>query len=135
MFRPEVPPTEQQSAQDTWDQMFETCVNLLADDIVIYAFGVGPDNWSIQKAGSDDIRVVINDIELQGAEVTVQLIGDPTDDFLPASGTSTFTLLKGAIYGKSVKGNGPRKGCQPSGGGGFDVFTLATPSVLTITRN
>ena len=116
--------------------MFETCVNLLADDIVIYAFGVGPDNWSIQKAGSDDIRVVINDIELQGAEVTVQLIGVPQVDFLPAFGDppSEFTLREGAIYGKSVKGNGPRKGCQPSGGGGFDVFTLFTPSVLTITR-
>ena len=119
---------------DTWNQVFNTCVVLLEPDSVD-GFSVGSDKWRIDEAGG--VRVIFSNILLQGAEVTVQLIGnefDFTDPFLPEPGeTRVFILDQAAIYGKSAKGGGgPRRGCQPPGGGGFDVFTLYTPSTLEI---
>lgn len=126
----------------TWNDVFNTCAVLLAQNSVTDIFVLN-DDWSIEKAGG--VRVIFRDIRLQGAEVTVQLIGNefefsepfiPVPDDAPGStATRTFDLDQAAIYGKSVKGGGgPRQGCQPSGGGGFDIFPLLhVDSVLVIT--
>ena len=119
----------------TWNQVFNTCIVLLEPDSVESVF-VGDDNWSIHKSGG--VRVILHSILLQGAEVTVQLIGnefDFTEPFLPEPGnTSVFILDQGAIHGHSVQGaGGPRRACQPPGGGSFDIFPLLTPSILEIT--
>ena len=140
MVRPggvqEVPCGAQDTAAacQTWNQVFNTCMLFELDSVE--DFFVGDDNWRIDKAGG--VRVIVSNILLQGAEVTVQLIGnefDFADSFLPEPGnTSTFILDQGAISGRSVQGEGgPRRACQPPGGGGFDIFTLLTPSILKIT--
>ena len=122
--------------QATWDQVFNTCGELLAPDSVDDFF-VGEDSWTIQKSGG--VRVELRDIVLQGAEVNVQLIGDEFDflgdPFLPEPGdTSVFFLNQYAINGRSEKGGpGGSQGCQPQGSGSFDIFELITSSTLTIT--
>ena len=127
--------------QATWNAVFNTCVELLEPDSVTNFF-VAADDWNIQKAGG--VRVVFYDIRLQDAEVTVQLIGNEfdfiIDQFLPEPGpnkgdtsTGEFSLDQAAIYGSTVKGVHPRSGCQPHGGGSFDVFDLNIASTLVIT--
>ena len=124
-------------APATWDQIFNTCGELLDPDSVDDFF-VGDDDWRINKSGG--VRVVFPNILFldQGAEVTVQLIGnefDFIDSFLPESigDIRSYALTQGAIYGRTLKGTSPKMGCQPPGGGGFDVFTLLSPSTLVIT--
>lgn len=130
---------------DTWDQVFNTCGELLDPDSVENFF-VGEDNWSIDKTGVEvnGVVVIFHDIRLQDAEVTVQLMSDDFDfiaePFLPEPGqnpgdseTSEFILDQFAIHGSTVKGVHPRSGCQPHGGGGFDIFILGDSSTLMIT--
>jgi hypothetical protein len=123
----------------TWDQVFNTCQELLVKDSVD-GFTVFADNWSIEQPGG--VRVIFRDIVLPDAVVTVQLIGDQYDLFLPedpqviGSGNATSIVHKlgnAAIYGRSPQGVHPKKGCQPKGSGGFKVFLLYTPSRLIIT--
>ena len=122
----------------TWDQVFNTCGELLAPDSVD-AFFVGDDNWSISKSGG--VRVILADIVLQGAEVRVQLIGEVFDfsivPFLPEpGGMSVFELTQGAINGRSEMGGpGGSQACQPPGGGSFDIFNLISSSTLEITAS
>ena len=125
--------------RQTWDNLFRNCPELLTSPVDTFN-----DFVSFHKAGG--VRVIFNDILLDdgAAEVTVELIGDTFDfsgvPFLPVPGTtSEFTLTKGAIFGKSVRGEpGPRRNCQPPGGGGFDIFDLldnagaSHPSTLVI---
>ena len=53
---------------DTWNQVFNTCGELL-DPNSVNDFFVGNDSWQIDKSGG--VRVIFHDIFLQGAEVTV----------------------------------------------------------------
>jgi hypothetical protein len=55
-----------------WNEVFNTCVELLALNSVTY-FHVEADDWSIEKPGG--VRVIFRDIVLQNAVVTVQLMG------------------------------------------------------------
>jgi hypothetical protein len=116
---------------ETWNKVFNTCGELLALDSVTY-FHVEADDWSIEKPGG--VRVIFRDINLPGVDglpggkVTVQLIGDEFDDFLPPDpdpGETTLithNLRWFAIYGRTQKGVHPKKGCQPSGSGSFDIY-------------
>lgn len=136
----------------TWDQVFNTCVELLAENSV-EDFSVGIGQLRINKAGG--VRVIFVDIRFdQGdtallnpdvpAGVTVQLVGnefdftDPGKAFPPLPGdTSEFTLEQYIIWGETLKGIHPRMGCQPPGGGGADINDLLPNpegfSTLTIT--
>ena len=128
----------------TWNQVFNTCTELLAWDSVESIF-VANDSWTIERAGG--VRVILRDIvlplkdtdETQEVEVRVQLIGnefdfDDSNPFLPEPGSAIeYELTQFAISGSTVKGVHPRSGCQPSGGGGFDIFDLIPHSTLVIT--
>ena len=120
----------------TWDQVFDTCGELLAPGSVEFFF-VGRDDWLIMKAGG--VIVEFTDIPLQGAEVNVQLIGDEFDfvePFLPEKpgDTRVFTLSQGKINGRSDTGGpGGSQGCQLPGNGTPENFNLLSPSTLVIT--
>jgi hypothetical protein len=123
----------------TWNQVFNTCQELLLH-VSVVGFTVFADNWSIEQPGG--VRVIFRDIVLPEAVVTVQLIGDEYDLFLPPDPVGTgseyetsieHVLGNAAIYGRSPQGVHPKKGCQPKGSGGFDIFPLVPPSVLVIT--
>ena len=124
-------------APGTWDQVFNTCTELLAQDSVDEFF-VGEDDWQIDRSGG--VRVRLHDIMLQGAEVIVQLIGEEFDflgdPFLPENPgeTSVFHLTQFKINGRSQMGGpGGSQGCQPPSGGTADIFPLLVSSELTIT--
>ena len=128
-------PATSGDARDTWDRMFEVgCPLLVTASGDIDQIVSGADDWSFENAG--DRRLILRDIpltDLNGVawDVTVQLIGkenDPNvDDFLPTDGEmSTFTLIRGAMWGQTVSGGpGGRTSCQPKGSGGFDIFELS----------
>ncbi len=135
---------EDEELEATWDDVFNECGELLTDTVA--GITVGDDNWSIDKTGVEvnGVVVIFHDIRLQEAEVTVQLMGNDfnfiAQPFLPEPGqnpgdteTSEFILRKFAIHGSTEKGVHPRSGCQPHGGGGFDIHTLGDPSTLMIT--
>ncbi len=117
--------------------MFNACHEILGLDSV-EGFFVANDDWRIAKAGG--VRVIFRDIELegidlQGAEVRVQLIGKEFDfivPFLPAPGnTSVFDLVDFEITGTPVRGKGAIKSCRGSAGGG----ELTVLSTLEITAS
>jgi len=137
-------PNDNRVLAETWDNLFDKCPVLLISQVE--SFDVLLDNLEITMSGG--VRVIFHDVLLESgaAEVTVELIGDTFDfsgvPFLPEGDgeTSEFILTKGAIFGRSVRGEpGPRRSCQPSGGGGFDIFDLldatgtSVPSTLVIT--
>ncbi len=126
-------------APGTWDQVFNTCTELLAQDSVDEFF-VGEDDWQIDMSGG--VRVRLHDIRLvgQGAEVTVQLVGDEfdfVDSFLPTTDendeTRTYVLDGYIIHGQTLKGIHPRSSCQEQGSGIPDIISLDVSSELTIT--
>ena len=116
-----VRPGDDNVLDDTWDDVFAHCLELSLNPVG--DFRVGDDDWRIAKAGG--VRVIFNNIQLPGAEVTVHLIGEEFDflgdPFLPESGnTSVFILTKGSIWADSAKGEpGPRRSCSS---GEFDLF-------------
>lgn len=135
---------------DTWNQVFNTCVELLGQDSV-EDFTVGIGQVRISKDGG--VRVAFANILFDfgnsalldpdsPAEVTVQLIGDEFNffaSFLPTLDVDdtvrSYPLNQHAIHGSTLRGINPRKACQPPGGGGFDIidFDPNDPSELTIT--
>ena len=114
---------------DTWDQVFNNCPELSLNPVD--DFFVGEDDWRIAKAGG--VRVIFNNIELPGAEVTVHLIGDEfefIESFLPevAPDTRNYTLDRFIIWGDSAKGEpGPKRSCNSG------EIELHSPSELVIT--
>lgn len=132
-------------AVGTWDKVFNTCIELLAQDSVDDFF-VGEDDWQIDKSGG--VRVRLHDIRFdQGdpallnsdvpAEVTVELVGNEyifDESFLPeATETRTYVLDGYLIRGETLKGIHPRSGCQERGSGTPDIILLIDSSVLVIT--
>ncbi len=145
MVRPD--PESHPDEFDTWNDVFNACKELLGLNSVVKFF-VASDDWSIHKAGG--VRVVFRDIELQdidlqGTEVRVQLIGDEfdfDDPFLPAPGeTSIFELTRFSLTGTPVRGRGAIKSCRGSAGGGELGFIdgsgtfIPSPSTLVITAS
>jgi hypothetical protein len=109
---------ETYNACQTWNHVFNTCLMLLVGGVdSVVEIGVGDDDWSIQRPGG--VYVQFGDMPLQGAKVSVNLVGNKElndDPFLPEPGsTSTFTLDKFATWGKSLPGEGgPMSlGCDP----------------------
>jgi len=147
----ERPPDTELSNQEAWDSVFDVCANLLGVGTIVPKFQVFDPKWDIENAGG--VRVIFNNIlfgdngipvidddRTPFAQVTVQLIGDcfpdgteECDPFLPDDGTSTIILTHFGIHGRTVKGVHPREGCQPPGGGSFDILPLDPPSTLVIT--
>ncbi|MDA2929472.1 hypothetical protein MYX84_05920 [Acidobacteria bacterium AH-259-O06] len=117
---------------ETWDEVFATCTELLTGQI--NSIFVGDDDWLIE-AGPGNIVIQFKDIRLQNADITLQLTGVPNEPFPPAPGnTSVFFLDQFSIHGRSAKGGpGGSMGCQPRGGGSFDIFDLLVPNTLLIT--
>ncbi len=131
---------------DTWNEVFNTCEELLGLDTV-HSFSAGRDDWTIDKAGG--VRVVFRDIELrdidaagvesvieaQGAEFRVILIGEEFEfiaSFLPElDGEREYVLTQFGITGTPVRGKGAIKSCRGSDGGG----ELGMPSTLVITAS
>ena len=141
---------------DTWDDVFMQCQVLLAPKSVSSFFA---DDWYIGKHGG--VRVMFRDFPLayrngsnEGAMITLQLVSDefdfvdPDKKFPPVLGpnqnsaSSVFDLNWFVIWGNTAKGEpGPRRACQPPGGGGADTYdllppiepTLPPPLALTIT--
>ena len=135
------------STPETWDQIFNTCGELLAPDS-IDDFTAGDDDWKINKAGG--VRVLFIDILLPAkesidpplVEVTVQLAGNEFDfneSFLPEfdTDTRTYILDQYIIWGSTLSGTHPRMGCRPPGGGsaGSDDLLPLGFSTLTITAS
>ena len=131
-----------QVLQDTWDNMFTTgCPNLVPMGDYVDKILSSSDNWTIEEPGN--IRVILRDIRLKAVDnvdwdVTVQLIGsenyDPYLDWLPAvgEGSHTFTLTRGRMWGREVRGGqGGRMSCY-SGGSDIGAFNLGGDSVLEI---
>ncbi len=115
-----------------WDTVFAACQLLIGQ---IDGFMVSNEKWSITNF--DQPRVAFGGVLLQGAKVTVQLIGDgiSSDPFLPTleSAPSVFNLSKFAITGRSLRGgSGPSKSCSPRG---QQINTLLAHSTLTITAS
>ena len=116
----------------SWDTVFAACQLLTGQ---IDGFMVSNEKWSITNF--DEPRVAFVGVLLQGAKVTVQLIGDgiSSDPFLPTLGSdpSVFNLSKFAITGRSLRGgSGPSKSCSPRG---QQINTLPAHSTLTITAS
>ncbi len=130
MLRPAAPDLEA-----TWNAVFNACEELLGLNSVVKFF-VANDDWTIEKAGG--VRVVfrdieLQDIELQGTEVRVQLIGDEfdfDDPFLPELNGEMreYVLTQFGVTGTPVRGKGAIKSCRGSDGGGDLMF----PSTLVI---
>ena len=131
--------------ESAWNTVFDACGELLAPGSIQQFFELS-DNWRIDRAGGNDIRIRIQDIPLTGkegqsVEVEVQLVGHPldinppnTDPFLPQPGNvSDFILDYFVIWGGELSGGqGGKTHCQPRGSGTAEEQALGTSSTLTI---
>ncbi len=139
-----VRPDDAGDLDETWDQVFDTCTALL-DPGSVDEFRVDENHWRISKPGG--VRVIFIDMLLPGledidpplVEVTVQLVGnefDFVDSFLPeAIGQSrTYDLDEYIIWGETLNGTHPRRGCQPPGGGGADINELMPSGSTLVIR-
>ena len=130
-----------------WNAVFLACENFfaLAGPLKIEipdSFWVGAEDWSIQNAGEEDIRIGF-EVEFMDAtntpfNVFVQLIGGPLDgvSFLPTESTtpSEFDLSRFWITGKTAKGyGGKRTGCVSGGSAPITNFSDGATSKVVIT--
>ncbi len=120
--------------QATWEAVFAVCSDLLS--VPPESLTVAAGNAAI-SATSGDIRLILNDIALEQATVTLQFIGPGWDPatYPPSSGvTVEYPLTQFGIFGRSNKGGkGGSKGCRPRGSGSFDVMDLLVPGEISIT--
>ena len=131
--------------------------NMGPTPVVVPEFTVPAGNTTIQKPGGVRVAFLSIPFAIDGqpylasdgnpvagrtlyARVSLQLIGEefdfigPNKQFVPtAPNTSTFPLVKAAITGKSVKGQGRRIGCVSGGTAPATEFDPSLESTLEVT--
>ena len=120
-----------------WDAVFDECPELLGPTVVrVNNFTVDEGTWWFDEPG--DRRVSFQDIEVSNipdgpvvGKIWLQLIGPketpiqlvPRDDSgaLKAGESRTILMTRFLIIGRSLKGQRPKRTCQPKGTGAPDT--------------
>ena len=125
------------SLAETWDDVFCGCVELVKQSPLL--FQVGHDDWHLNIF--EEIGVVFGDIRFdfpvsfqdRPVKLLLQLRGGPVVGFPPGPNEVIEVPPDlSAVLGRTEKGIHPRSGCEPPGGGSFEILDLFPPSLLTI---